>query len=112
MEFEVNVPISPVNFSKKFKSLSNQRLTYIINDAIPTGLVLNLRTGILSGIPTVSGIFNNVKILVIDANQKQLLSSTFSIDIFSVESVTITAIAGNDVFMARELFNIRIKSFD
>ena len=112
MEFAINVPISPVNFSNNFKSLSNQRLTDSTDGVVPTGLVLNIRTGILSGVPTVSGIFNNIKILVIDNNQKRLLSNTFSIDIFSVNSTTITAVAENGVFAKRIRFNMRVKNFD
>lgn len=112
MDFEINLPILPIDFSVHFKSKSGSQLTYTVDGEVPTGLVLNSVTGIMTGTPIISGFFNDIKILVTNTRQKRLLSNAFKMSVYSAKISKVIIIAKNDVFQAQDGFEIRIKSYN
>lgn len=111
MEFQVNQPITPVNFSTFFKSIPKKRLSYSFNGVTPPGLTLNPTTGVLTGVPTVAGIFDNIKISVVDSDQKQILSNAFSINIYNTERLPAVISVENDAFQNIQIFYIGNKRY-
>jgi len=111
MDFQINLPISPINFSAFFKSKSSS-LSYAIDGTPPPGLTLNPVTGLMNGVPVTIGVFSDIRILATDVRQKYVLSNTFTMSVFAIDTRVITITVDNDVFQVQDVFEIKIKSYN
>ena len=77
----VGEAIEPV--SGQFADADNDRLTYALIGRLPPGVSLNPATGVISGVATQAGAFNNIRIVASDPDDLSVPSNSFSIGVIA-----------------------------
>lgn len=95
--YESRIVINELGFPAKFSATG-----------LPAGLEINASTGVISGIPTKAGLFNNVKVTVNSGvNAKDKVETTYSMSVDDIPSCA----TGNFVgFMGEGTFNMSVSA--